>query len=72
MKFTLADRDERSLMKLITVKNTDKVVGAHIIGPDAAEIIQGFAVALKLGATKEDFDNTVAVHPSAAEEFVLL
>ena len=72
MKFTLAGRDERSLMKLITVKDTERVVGAHIIGPDAAEIIQGFAVALKLGATKEDFDNTVAVHPSAAEEFVLL
>lgn len=72
MKFTLAGREERSLMKLITVKETDKVVGAHIIGPDAAEIIQGFAVALKLGATKADFDATVAVHPSAAEEFVLM
>jgi len=51
---------------------TDKVIGAHMIGPDSAEIIQGIAVAIKCGATKAQFDDTVAVHPSSAEEFVLM
>jgi glutathione reductase (NADPH) len=51
---------------------TDKVLGAHMIGPDSAEIIQGIAVAIKCGATKAQFDDTVAVHPSSAEEFVLM
>lgn len=72
MKFTLAGREERSIMKLIVDRATDKVVGAQMLGPDAAEIIQGLAIAIKAGATKADFDATVAVHPSAAEEFVLM
>lgn len=72
MKFTLAGRDERSLIKMLVDGKTDKVVGAHMIGPDSAEIIQGIAVALKCGATKAQFDDTVAVHPSSAEEFVLM
>lgn len=72
MKFTLAGRDERALMKLIVERASDRVVGAHMMGPDAAEIIQGLAIAIKAGARKADFDATVAVHPSAAEEFVLM
>lgn len=72
MKFTLAGRDERSLMKLIVERAGGRVVGVHMIGPDAAEIIQGVAVAIKCKATKADFDATVAIHPSAAEEFVLM
>ena len=72
MKFTLAGRDERSLIKMLVDGKTDKVIGAHMIGPDSAEIIQGIAVALKCGATKAQFDDTVAVHPSSAEEFVLM
>ncbi|PHZ86074.1 glutathione-disulfide reductase [Paremcibacter congregatus] len=72
MKFTLSGRPERSLMKLITQKSTDKVIGVHMIGPDSAEIIQGIAIAMKCGATKAQFDATVAVHPSSAEEFVLM
>ncbi len=72
MKFTLSGRPERSLMKMIVQKSTDKVIGVHIIGPDSAEIIQGIAIAMKCGATKAQFDATVAVHPSSAEEFVLM
>ncbi len=72
MKFTLSGRPERSLMKLITQKSTDRVIGVHMIGPDSAEIIQGIAIAMKCGATKAQFDATVAVHPSSAEEFVLM
>lgn len=72
MKFTLAGRDERSLIKLLVDGKSDKVIGAHMIGPDSAEIIQGIGIALKCGATKAQFDDTVAVHPSSAEEFVLM
>lgn len=72
MKFTLAGRDERSLIKMLVDAKTDKVIGAHMIGPDSAEIIQGIAIAMKCGATKAQFDDTVAVHPSSAEEFVLM
>jgi len=72
MKFTLSGRPERSLMKMIIHKSSDKVIGVHIIGPDSAEIIQGIAIAMKCGATKAQFDATVAVHPSSAEEFVLM
>ena len=72
MKFTLSGRDERSLIKLLVNASTDKVIGAHMIGPDSAEIIQGIAIAMKVGATKAQFDDTVAVHPSSAEEFVLM
>ncbi|MBL4645446.1 MAG: glutathione-disulfide reductase [Alphaproteobacteria bacterium] len=72
MKFTLSGRPERSLMKMIIQKSTDKVIGVHIIGPDSAEIVQGIAIAMKCGATKAQFDATVAVHPTSAEEFVLM
>jgi glutathione reductase (NADPH) len=59
-------------MKLIVDTNTDKVVGAHMVGDYAAEIIQGVAIAVNMGATKADFDATVAIHPSSAEEFVTM
>ncbi|WP_420429968.1 glutathione-disulfide reductase [Kordiimonas sp.] len=72
MKHTLGGSDERAFTKLIVDKTTDKVVGAHMIGADAAEIIQGVGIAVKAGLTKAQFDTTVAVHPSSAEEFVLM
>ena len=72
MKNVLADRNERSLYKMIVHPETDKVVGLHMIGPDAPEILQAAAVAVKAGLTKQDFDDTVALHPSMAEELVLL
>jgi glutathione reductase (NADPH) len=72
MKHTVAGREERALCKLIVDAATDKVVGAHMLGADAPEIIQSLAVAVKLGATKRDFDQTLALHPTAAEEFVLM
>ena len=72
MKNVLAGRDERALYKMIVDATTDKVVGLHMIGPDAPEILQAAAVAVKAGLTKQDFDDTVALHPSMAEELVLL
>ncbi|MDX2242624.1 MAG: glutathione-disulfide reductase [Leptolyngbyaceae cyanobacterium bins.302] len=72
MYYTLAGKDEKTMMKVIVHASTDKVVGAHMVGPSAAEIIQGVAIALKSGATKANFDATVGIHPSAAEEFVTL
>ncbi len=72
MKHTLTGRDEKILMKLLVCGETGKVVGAHFMGPDAGELVQLAGVALKMGATKSDFDRTVAVHPSAAEELVLM
>jgi len=72
MKHTLSGRDERTLMKLVVDKATDKVLGCHMVGEDAPEIIQGLAVALKCGATKAQFDATVGIHPTAAEEFVTM
>jgi glutathione reductase (NADPH) len=72
MQNVLAGRDERMLMKLVVAAETRRVLGAHVVGPAAAEMIQLAAVALRMGATKEDFDRTVAVHPTAAEEFVTL
>jgi glutathione reductase (NADPH) len=72
MRATLSGRNERVLVKLIADDKTDRILGAHIVAPDAAEIIQGIAVALKAGATKADFDATLGVHPSVAEEFVTL
>ncbi len=72
MKHTLTGRNERTLMKLIVNPETDVVVGAHMVGPDAGEIIQGLGVALKAGATKAQFDATVGIHPTAAEEFVTM
>ncbi|MXO57226.1 glutathione-disulfide reductase [Pontixanthobacter gangjinensis] len=72
MKNVVAGRNERGLYKMIVDAATDKVVGIHMIGPESAEILQGFAVAVKAGLTKADFDATVAIHPSMAEELVLL
>ncbi len=72
MKHTLSGRDERTLMKLVVERSSDRVVGVHVVGPDAGEIIQGFAVALKAGATKAVFDATIGIHPTAAEEFVTM
>jgi glutathione reductase (NADPH) len=72
MYYTLPNMEDKTLMKLVVDGNTDKVVGAHMVGDYAAEIIQGVAIAVKMGATKADFDATVAIHPSAAEEFVTM
>jgi glutathione reductase (NADPH) len=72
MQHTLADRDEHTMMKLVVDGATDEVLGVHMVGPDAGEIIQGFAVAIKGGATKAQFDATVGIHPTAAEEFVTM
>ncbi|MEM9542875.1 MAG: glutathione-disulfide reductase, partial [Cyanobacteria bacterium P01_E01_bin.42] len=72
MYYTLADKDEKTLMKLIVQTSSDRVVGAHMVGDSAAEIIQGVAIALKMGATKANFDATVGIHPSSAEEFVTM
>ncbi len=72
MKNTLSGMDERTLMKMIVVRSTDRVVGMHMVGPDAPEIIQGMAVAIRAGATKAIFDSTIGIHPTAAEEFVTL
>ncbi len=72
MKHTMSGRDEKTFMKLIVDKATDRVVGVHMMGPDAGEIIQGIAIALKAGATKAMFDSTIGIHPTAAEEFVTM
>jgi glutathione reductase (NADPH) len=72
MYYTLAGKDEKTMMKLVVDQNTDKVVGAHMVGTSAAEIIQGVAIAVKMGATKANFDATVGIHPSSAEEFVTM
>ncbi|WP_095079204.1 glutathione-disulfide reductase [Pseudomonas sp. Irchel s3h17] len=72
MKLTLTECQERTLMKLVVDARTDKVLGCHMVGPEAGEIVQGLAIALKAGATKRDFDETVGVHPTAAEEFVTM
>ena len=72
MKNTLSGRSEKTFMKLIVETATDKVVGAHMLGPDAGEIMQGIGVAVIAGATKADFDATIGIHPTAAEEFVTM
>ncbi|MDA1024037.1 MAG: glutathione-disulfide reductase [Proteobacteria bacterium] len=72
MKYTLSGRDEKTLMKLIVDSKTDRVLGCHMVGLDAPEIVQGLAIALKAGASKADFDATIGIHPTAAEEFVTL
>lgn len=69
MKFTLPDRDERTLMKMVVKKDTGQILGLHMCGHDAAEIVQGFAPALAMGARKEDFDRIIGVHPTSGEEF---
>jgi glutathione reductase (NADPH) len=72
MKAIIAGRDERTTMKLVVEEASDRVVGVHVIGPDAAEIVQMAAIAVRMGAKKADFDQTMALHPSAAEELVTL
>jgi len=72
LKHTLTGRDERTMMKLVVDHATDLVLGCHMVGPDAGEIIQGLAVALNCGATKAQFDGTIGIHPTAAEEFVTM
>lgn len=72
LKHTVSGSDERTLMKMIVDTDSDRVVGVHMVGADAGEIIQGIAVALKAGATKAVFDSTIGIHPTAAEEFVTM
>ncbi|MDB3998067.1 glutathione-disulfide reductase [Litorivicinus sp.] len=72
MKHTLSGRLEQSIFKLIVDDETDQIIGLHLLTPDAGEILQGFGVALKVGATKADFDRTIGIHPTAAEEFVTM
>ena len=72
MKLSLSDQQERIFMKLIVDQATDRVLGCHMVGPDAGELMQGIAVALKAGATKRVFDDTIGIHPTAAEEFVTM
>ena len=72
LKHTLSGSTERTLMKLIVEDATDRVVGLHMVGADAGEIVQGFAVAMKAGATKAVFDSTIGIHPTMAEEFVTM
>ena len=72
LKHTLSGREEKALMKLVVDRQTDRVLGCHMVGADAPEIIQGLAVAVQCGATKAQFDATVGIHPTAAEEFVTM
>ena len=72
MKATLAGRDTRSFMKLVVDAMTDRVLGCHIVGPDAGEMVQLVGIAVKMKATKADFDTVMAVHPTAAEELVTM
>jgi len=72
LKHTLTGRDAQTMMKMIVDKKTDRVLGVHMVGDDAGEILQGIAVALKAGATKAVFDSTIGIHPTAAEEFVTM
>jgi glutathione reductase (NADPH) len=72
LKLTLTDKPERTFMKLVVERASQRIVGAHMIGADAGEVIQGVAIAVKLGATKAQFDATIGIHPTAAEEFVTL
>jgi len=72
LKLTLTDKKERTFLKLVVERKSQRVVGAHMVGADAGEIIQGVAIAVKLGATKAQFDATIGIHPTAAEEFVTM
>jgi glutathione reductase (NADPH) len=72
LKHTLSGSGERTLMKLVVDAKSDRVVGLHMVGADAGEVVQGFAVAMKAGATKAVFDSTIGIHPTAAEEFVTM
>ena len=72
MRHTLSGRDERMLMKLVVDGRNDRVLGCHIVGPDAGEMAQLLGIARQMGATKADFDATMALHPTAAEELVTM
>jgi glutathione reductase (NADPH) len=72
MYYALGEKKQRSVMKLITAGREERIVGCHVIGDSADEMMQGFAVAIRMGATKKDFDDTVAIHPTSAEEFVTM
>ena len=72
MYFAVTEHKPQTLLKLIVQGENERVVGCHVVGRGADEMTQGFAVAIKMGATKKDFDNTVAIHPTAAEELVTL
>lgn len=72
LRHTLTGRDEQTMMKLVVDQATDRVLGCHMVGPDSGEIIQGLAIALNCGATKAQFDATIGIHPTAAEEFVTM
>ena len=72
LRHTLSGSTERTLMKLVVADASDRVVGLHMVGPDAGEIVQGFAVAMRAGATKAVFDSTLGIHPTVAEEFVTM
>jgi glutathione reductase (NADPH) len=72
LRQTLTGRDETTMMKLLVDRASDRVVGAHMVGPDAGEILQGVAIAVKCRATKAQFDATIGIHPTAAEEFVTM
>ncbi len=72
MKHTLSGNDEKTFMKLIVDKQSDRVVGVHMVGPEAGEIIQGIGIAIKAGASKTDFDKTIGIHPTTAEEFIAM
>jgi len=72
MKNVLAGRNERALYKLVVDASSDRVVGAHMIGPDAPEILPAVAIAVKAGLTKAQFDDTMALHPTMSEELVLM
>ena len=72
MKHTLSGSDEKFMMKLVVDRRTDKMLGVHMVGSEAGEVIQGIAIAMKVGVTKEQFDATVGIHPTTAEEFVTM
>jgi glutathione reductase (NADPH) len=72
MYYVLPNGDDKTLMKLIVHQESDRVLGAHMVGDHAGEIIQGMAIAVKMGARKADFDATVGIHPTSAEEFVTM
>lgn len=72
LKHTLTGRSEKVLMKLVVDRGSERVLGVHMVGPEAGEVIQGFAVALNCGATKRQFDSTIGIHPTTAEEFVTM
>ena len=72
LKHTLTDNNEKCFMKLVVDKKTDQVIGAHMVGAEAGESIQGIAIAIKAGATKKIFDETIGIHPTSGEEWVTM